>query len=95
MAVAPSGQAGGHRRQHVARWLAAWQVACTAETRRKRWLRELADSLTPRTGFREYNYAVLDFTMLVCRPGVPACGECPLRTECQFPLSLPRAARDT
>ena len=81
---------------NVARWLCRMAgVAYTAETRRQRWLWELADSLTPRRGFREYNCAVLDFTMLLCRPGVPACGECPLRSECQFALSLPGAARKT
>ncbi|MFN8508824.1 MAG: hypothetical protein U0547_14835 [Dehalococcoidia bacterium] len=73
---------------NVARWLCRMTgAAYTAETRRKRWLRDLADRLTPRNGFRAYNYAVLDFTMLVCRPGVPSCHQCPLRSECRYGLA--------
>lgn len=72
---------------NVARWLCRMtEVAHTAESRRKRWLRDLADRLTPRKDFRAYNYAVLDFTMLLCRPGVPSCHQCPLRSECRFGL---------
>jgi len=32
------------------------------ETRRKRFLLDIADRMTPRKQYREYNYAVLDFT---------------------------------
>lgn len=47
------------------------------ETRRKQWLIDLADSLTPRQNYRDYNFAILDLAMTVCRPK-PLCGECPL-----------------
>ena len=51
------------------------------ETRRKRWLYDLADSLTPSAGAGRYNYAVLDFTMGVCTPRSPRCEVCPLGAE--------------
>ncbi|MCZ2152465.1 MAG: hypothetical protein LC114_00970 [Bryobacterales bacterium] len=70
---------------NVARWLARMTgQAYDAETRRKRWVRELADTLTPLRAFRTYNYAVLDFTMEICRPGKPRCNECPIRLDCVF-----------
>jgi len=70
---------------NVARWLAR-MTGCPydGETRRKRWLQELAEALTPRRNFRAYNYAVLDFTMTVCTPRAPKCGECPLREDCVY-----------
>ena len=52
------------------------------ETRRKGWFHELAERLTPRSGFREYNYALLDLAIVVCRPSLPLCGECPLESMC-------------
>lgn len=53
------------------------------ETRRKKWLIELADFLTPRNNWKQYNYAVLDFTMQICTKN-PKCPECPLRNYCQY-----------
>ena len=53
-----------------------------AETRRKRWLLDLADRLTPAFGFRDYGYAVLDLSMTVCRPRRPLCAHCPLFDSC-------------
>ena len=49
-----------------------------------RWLNELADQLTPQRVFRDYNYSVLDFTMLVCRPRNPSCDICPVANYCEF-----------
>jgi A/G-specific adenine glycosylase len=54
------------------------------ETRRKGWLKDLAADLTPQRDFRNYNYAVLDLAMTVCR-SKPACSECPLlKGLCHF-----------
>jgi A/G-specific adenine glycosylase len=53
-----------------------------AETRRKKWLRELAGRLTPDDDFRQYNYALLDLSRLLCRPAAPRCGACPLTSWC-------------
>jgi A/G-specific adenine glycosylase len=70
---------------NVARWLARLEgKPYDAETRRKRWVRGVAESLTPARKFRDYNYAVLDFTMRICVPGKPRCGECPIRSDCHF-----------
>ena len=52
------------------------------ETRRKRWLRELAETLTPPRAHRDYNYAVLDLAALVCLPRNPKCDECPILRWC-------------
>lgn len=53
------------------------------ETRRKRWLIDLAGQLTPQRAFRDYNYALLDLAMAVCLPKTPSCCECPLRAVCE------------
>jgi A/G-specific adenine glycosylase len=47
-------------------------------TRRKNWLIDLADEMTPDDQAREFNYAVLDFTRQICTPKNPACGKCPI-----------------
>ena len=53
------------------------------ETRRKRWLRDLADRVTPRLGYRSFNYAALDLAMSICLPRNPHCEECPVADICQ------------
>lgn len=50
------------------------------ETRRKKWLVDLADSLTPKTKWKEYNYSILDFTMQICTKK-PKCNLCPIGIE--------------
>ena len=57
-------------------------TAYDSETRRKRWLRELATALTPPRAHRDYNYALLDLAGLVCVPRAPKCGECPILRWC-------------
>ena len=47
------------------------------ETRRKRWLLNLAEALTPVRNWKSYNYAILDFTMLICSKK-PLCHKCPI-----------------
>jgi A/G-specific adenine glycosylase len=53
------------------------------ETRRKQWLREAVDSLTPAADFQRFNYAMLDLADAVCRPRHPRCRECPLLSQCR------------
>ena len=54
------------------------------ETRRKKWLLRLADEMTPRRSFRQFNYALLDLAMKVC-VSRPKCEECPLsQGPCDF-----------
>lgn len=63
---------------NVVRWVCRLTgQSYDGETRRKRWLRTLADTLTPARRVREFNYALLDFTMEVCSVR-PQCGQCPL-----------------
>jgi A/G-specific adenine glycosylase len=73
---------------NVVRWIC--RLLCreyNAETRRKKWLIQLADKLTPHERTDTYNYAVLDFTMQVCVPGRPKCEICPIGADlCCFGL---------
>lgn len=73
---------------NVVRWLCRVTGRnMDGETRRKKWIKQLADELTPRTNFREYNYAVLDFTMRICGRA-PRCDVCPLaKSHCAYSVS--------
>lgn len=61
--------------------------AVDGETRRKPWVAEALRVLTPMRTFRDFNYALLDLGMLVCRR-CPACHSCPLVAECRYARSL-------
>lgn len=78
---------------NVVRWLGrVFSFETDGETRRKRWLIGLADDLTPKQSFRDYNYAVLDLAMKVCRAR-PLCHECPLANDvCRFAARARRPA---
>ena len=71
---------------NVCRWLSRMTgLTYNRDPRYVRWIQYLADDLTPRRVFRDYNYAVLDFTMNVCTPRNPTCSACPLTQDCKFP----------
>jgi A/G-specific adenine glycosylase len=53
------------------------------ETRKKKWLLNLAESITPSRNVREFNYAILDFAMKVCAME-PKCQACELFRRCKF-----------
>ena len=53
------------------------------ETRRKRWVNDALDELTPVSGFREFNYSLLDLGALVCTPKNPKCSACPIAPQCE------------
>jgi len=55
--------------------------ATNGETRREKWLFNLADRLTPRNRYKNYNYALIDFTRAVCKPK-PECKKCILKNTC-------------
>jgi len=54
------------------------------ETRRKRWLVDLAEEITPIRVFRDYNYAIIDFSREICTPRKPQHEMCPLRRKCRY-----------
>jgi len=53
------------------------------ETRRKKWLKELAEAVTPKRRHREYNYALIDFSREICKPR-PNCESCVIRRKCHY-----------
>ena len=50
-------------------------------------LQELADTLLPERGHREFNFGLLDLGALVCRNVRPHCNSCPLRDICDYASS--------
>jgi len=69
---------------NVCRWLSRMTgLPYNRDPRGLRWVQDLADRLTPPRAFRDFNYAVLDFTMTICTPRDPACSTCPLRSDCR------------
>lgn len=70
---------------NVYRWLGRMtNQSYGHDPRGVKWLYELAESLTPRRAFQSYNYAVLDFTIMICAPRNPRCASCPLLAYCCF-----------
>lgn len=65
------------------------------DPRRIRWVRSLADHLTPRRAFKAFNYALLDFTMSICSPRTPKCEGCPLRPDCAYAAKMAGQTRST
>jgi A/G-specific adenine glycosylase len=53
-----------------------------AETRRKRWVHNALESITPELEFRAFNFALLDLGAEVCRPRNQLCDSCPLLDLC-------------
>ena len=69
---------------NIVRWLCRMvDRPMNGETRRDRWLMELADAATPQRNVGEFNYAMLDFTMTVCVKS-PKCEQCPLLDLCVY-----------
>ena len=70
---------------NVARWLSRMTGnPYNRDPRGVFWLRDLAERLTPLRTFREYNYAILDFTMKICSPRNPGCVHCPNLVDCRY-----------
>jgi A/G-specific adenine glycosylase len=64
---------------NVVRWICRLVgAAIDGETRRKRWLLELAERLTPARNWRVFNYGIFDFTIEICARR-PHCHRCPVR----------------
>lgn len=63
---------------NIVRWICRLcNQQMDGETRRKKWLINLAERITPEGDSKAYNYAVLDFSMEICTI-VPKCEQCPL-----------------
>ena len=58
------------------------------ETRREKRILQLAEHITPKRAFRDFNYALIDFTRAICRPK-PCHKVCPIARKCLF-VSSPR-----
>lgn len=70
---------------NVSRWLSRMTGnAYCRDPRHVSWVKDLADQLTPVRVYRDYNYAVLDFTMQICKPRNPKCELCPIRSDCLY-----------
>lgn len=54
-----------------------------SETRRNKMMLELAEYVTPERKYRDFNYALIDFTRTICRPK-PRCNTCVLRRKCCY-----------
>lgn len=54
-----------------------------AETRRKKWLIELADRITPKRNHRSFNYALIDFSRDICKKR-PDCRICTIKRKCNY-----------
>lgn len=48
--------------------------------------KRMADGLLPRTQFKEFNWGIIDFGALICRPKAPLCSACPLAKKCSYLL---------
>ncbi len=55
-------------------------------------LEQLGSDLLPREKARDFNQSVMELGALVCRPGTPRCGQCPVAGEC---LALERGTVDS
>jgi A/G-specific adenine glycosylase len=73
---------------NVVRWLTRMiGVEADSETRRAKWIKELANELTPIDEYRDYSYGVLDLTMTICK-GRPECAICPVAEFCASRIRL-------
>jgi len=60
---------------------------CTdTETRRKKWFKQLAERITPTKNYKEFNYALIDFSRNVCKVR-PAHNACPVKERCHTFIS--------
>lgn len=55
------------------------------ETRRDRMVLGLAERITPKRHYRDFNYGIIDFTRTICKRK-PDCSSCPINTKCRFSL---------
>jgi A/G-specific adenine glycosylase len=70
---------------NIARWLCRYLGRPPVrDVRDVAWPSQLLEQMTPRRSYRDFNYALLDFTMTVCRQRTPDCDRCPFRSGCSY-----------
>ncbi|MBU4189845.1 MAG: hypothetical protein KJ886_02455 [Candidatus Thermoplasmatota archaeon] len=52
------------------------------DLRRDKFVWELAAKILPRKNCKEFNWALLDLSAMVCKSKVPLCASCPVREDC-------------
>ena len=55
----------------------------TGQTRVRKELRELAETLLPEKNVRDFNEALMELGSVVCKPRQPGCMSCPLKQFCE------------
>jgi len=56
----------------------------SGEIRRKKKIVELSSRLFEYENPRDLLFAIVDFASLICKPGKPLCGKCPLKNDCKY-----------
>ena len=64
-------------------WSRLFGFELTKNTHRAKWFEALVDKITPEREFKEFNYAVLDYTRSVCKLK-PLCELCQLSSLCKY-----------
>jgi len=59
-----------------------FSVPISKEIHKAEYLWSLAEELLPIRDWAQYNYALLDFSALICKPNKAICKLCPLAIEC-------------
>lgn len=58
-------------------------LAIDKKSRRRKAFLSLCERITPKKGFREFNFAILDFARMICRPRKPLCERCFIADLCR------------
>jgi A/G-specific adenine glycosylase len=69
---------------NTVRWLCRFlDQEMDGETRRKKWLRDCFEVITPHKKWKEFNFSLLDFSMTICNKK-PICNHCLLSELCCY-----------
>jgi len=71
-------------------WTRIFGFKKDSEMRRNKQFTVLAEKITPRKNYRVFNYAVLDYTRMICKPK-PLCDRCSLNLFCEYHKRLKRS----
>jgi A/G-specific adenine glycosylase len=61
-----------------------WNLNLSGELRRKKEIIKIAGTLFSCREPGKFLFAIVDFTSLICKPGKPECGNCPLKDMCRY-----------